>query len=91
MGLSITGIAGPTGGSPAKPVGLVYIAISDGFGTSVKKLQLRGDRERIKKQAAQAALNLIRIRLNDKNLYRNLNSVRNKAEDCPIPGAGGRR
>lgn len=71
MGLSITGIAGPSGATTTKPVGLVYIAISDGFGTSVKKLQLRGDRERIKKQAAQAALNLIRIRLNDKNLYRN--------------------
>lgn len=70
MGLSTTGIAGPTGGTPTKPVGLVYIAISDSFGTSVKKLQFRGDRDRIKKQTAQTALNLIRIRLNDKNLYR---------------------
>lgn len=71
MGLSATGIAGPTGGSPEKPVGLVYIGISDKFGTEVKKLQLRGSRSRVKAQAAQAALNLIRLRLNDQNFYRN--------------------
>jgi len=71
IGVSTTGIAGPTGGTPQKPVGLVYIGLSDKFETIVKKLQLKGNRTRIKRQSAQAVLNLIRIRLNDKNLYCN--------------------
>ncbi len=71
IGVSTTGIAGPTGETPEKPIGLVFLGLADKFGTLVKKLQLRGERSRIKKQSAQALLNLIRLRLNDKNLYSN--------------------
>jgi len=69
ISIATTGIAGPSGGSPEKPVGLVYIALADKFGTVVHKLHFRGERTRIKQQTTQAALNLIRLRLNDKNLY----------------------
>lgn len=63
LGISITGIAGPTPGTgPAaeKPIGLVYIALSDGHDTQVKQLNLPGDRERIRWWASQHALELIR-------------------------------
>lgn len=68
--VSSTGIAGPNGGTKEKPVGLVYIGLSDKLGTVVKKLQQRGERERIKRRSAQAAINLIRTRLHDTNFYR---------------------
>jgi len=71
ISVATTGIAGPSGGTPEKPVGLVYIALSDKFGAVVHKLQLRGERSRIKQQTTQAALNFIRLHLNDKNLYSN--------------------
>ncbi|MFC1555997.1 nicotinamide-nucleotide amidohydrolase family protein [candidate division KSB1 bacterium] len=70
IALATTGIAGPTGGTPEKPVGLVYIALSDEFGTVVKKLSLRGPRDIIKKRSARAAINLLRLRLSDKDIYR---------------------
>ena len=61
IGISITGIAGPTGGTKAKPVGLVYIALVTDKECAVKELRLRGSREEIKFQASQSALNLIRL------------------------------
>lgn len=48
LGLSVTGIAGPGGGSPEKPVGLVYIGISDGKKIRVKKCNFSGSRNEIR-------------------------------------------
>ena len=59
VGLSSTGIAGPTGGTPTKPVGLVYLGRSDGSGTVTEELRLRGDRLMIKERAAHLALFLL--------------------------------
>ena len=51
-----TGIAGPTGGSPAKPVGLFYLGLSHAGGTLCRKFVFYGDRGQNKKSAAEAAL-----------------------------------
>ena len=63
IAVSLTGIAGPEGGSDEKPVGLVYLAISDEAGTTVTRMQLRGNRMRIRRVATLQAFNLIRKRL----------------------------
>ena len=63
FGLAVTGIAGPGGGSAEKPVGLVYIALSDDAHTEHRKLMLPGDRQLIRWRASQAALDLLRRRL----------------------------
>ena len=60
LGLATTGIAGPTGGSEAKPVGTVYIAVSDGDKTECRHFAFRWDRRRIKEISAQWALDLLR-------------------------------
>ncbi len=62
-GLSVTGIAGPDGGSETKPVGLTYIAVADAQGAEFRKFRFHQDRGRNKERAAQAALNLLRMRL----------------------------
>ncbi len=62
-GVGITGIAGPSGGTDDKPVGLVYIAVSDGVETDVEEKRFQGDRDRIRQHASQAALDLVRKRL----------------------------
>jgi nicotinamide-nucleotide amidase len=59
-GLSITGIAGPGGGSEEKPVGLVYIALAAEPGVEVLKSQFLGNREQVKFQSSQKALDLLR-------------------------------
>ena len=56
LGCSITGIAGPGGGTRAKPVGLVYFGISDSKRTRVFEFQFSGDRAKIRLQAIQKAL-----------------------------------
>jgi len=63
LGLGITGIAGPTGATETKPVGLVYIALSDDHKTETVERTFRGDRTRIRQWATQQALDLIRRRL----------------------------
>jgi nicotinamide-nucleotide amidase len=63
LGLSTTGIAGPTGGTPEKPVGLVYVGLSLGEEAAVREFHLRGDRWRVKDRAARHALNLARLAL----------------------------
>lgn len=63
FGLSVTGIAGPDGGSEEKPVGLVYIALVDDVQTKSRKLQIPGDRQLIRWRASQAALDMLRRRL----------------------------
>ncbi len=66
LGLSVTGIAGPGGGTAAKPVGLVYLGLADETGTVTEELRLRGDRMMIKERAAQNALYLVYRRLKGK-------------------------
>jgi nicotinamide-nucleotide amidase len=61
LGIAITGIAGPAGGTEEKPVGLVYIALSSSEGTRAHRLQFFGDRERIKNWSAAIALNMLRM------------------------------
>jgi nicotinamide-nucleotide amidase len=63
LGLGITGIAGPTGATESKPVGLVYIALADPARTEVMDRTFRGDRQRVREWATQQALDLIRKRL----------------------------
>lgn len=63
FGISVTGIAGPGGGSEEKPVGLVYIALADDAHTEHRKLMLPGDRHLIRWRSSQAALDLLRRRL----------------------------
>ncbi|MCL2659658.1 MAG: competence/damage-inducible protein A [Acidobacteriaceae bacterium] len=60
IGIGITGIAGPTGATAEKPVGLVYIALAQEGKTRAKKLNLMGDRENIRWRASQHALELLR-------------------------------
>ena len=63
IGVGITGIAGPTGATKGKPVGLVYIAaVGNGF-AEVKECRFRGSRIDIKNFSANTALNMIRLRL----------------------------
>lgn len=58
-GLSVTGIAGPAGGSKEKPVGLVFLALSVKGTTTVRKCQFKGSRQAIRKQAAKTALKML--------------------------------
>ncbi|WKZ79543.1 MAG: competence/damage-inducible protein A [Fimbriimonadaceae bacterium] len=60
IGVGITGIAGPGGGSPEKPVGLVYVGFSGPLKESVEELRLSGSRETIRLRSISAALDLIR-------------------------------
>lgn len=62
-GIGVTGIAGPAGGSEAKPVGLVHIAVSSEAGAEHRELKLPGDRRRIRWWASQAALDMLRRKL----------------------------
>jgi PncC family amidohydrolase len=59
FGVSITGVAGPGGGSRKKPVGLVFIAVSNGKKGLVKKERLRGSRREIKKESARLSLDYL--------------------------------
>lgn len=60
LGLAVTGIAGPTGGTRQKPVGLVYIALATKRSATVQKFFFSGSRSTIKFKASQAALDLVR-------------------------------
>jgi len=63
FGLAVTGIAGPTGSTPDKPVGLTYIAVTGKQGTQCEEFRFHQDRVRNKERATQAALNLLRLYL----------------------------
>ncbi|HET7425298.1 MAG TPA: nicotinamide-nucleotide amidohydrolase family protein, partial [Gemmatimonadales bacterium] len=63
LAVAVTGVAGPAGGTPEKPVGLVWFAAADRTGTVARSTVVLGTRREIRARAAQAALNLLRIRL----------------------------
>ena len=60
VGLAVTGIAGPAGGTPEKPVGLVYIAVAHLRGTDIRRNVFPGDRHTIREWTCRAALDLTR-------------------------------
>jgi len=60
LGVGTTGIAGPTGGTPEKPVGLVHIGLADERGAKEKAFRYPGDRDRIRQYATQTALDMVR-------------------------------
>ena len=63
LGLGVTGVAGPTGGTAEKPVGLVYHALASDTGTEIIKRNFPGDRARIRWFASQQALDMVRRKL----------------------------
>jgi len=63
IGVSTTGVAGPTGGSPEKPVGLVWIGYSDKSQTIALRFNFASDRRTFKERTSQAALDLVRRKL----------------------------
>jgi len=60
IGVGITGIAGPDGGTPEKPVGLVYVALAGVAGERIRRALFPGERERVRFQASQLALEMLR-------------------------------
>jgi nicotinamide-nucleotide amidase len=60
LGLAVTGIAGPSGGTPEKPVGLVYIALANDDGITVSENRFLGTRSQVRQRAAQMALDMVR-------------------------------
>ncbi len=63
IAVAVTGIAGPDGGSEAKPVGLTYVAVADARGGEVRRFLWAGSREENKRSSAQAALELVLERM----------------------------
>jgi PncC family amidohydrolase len=63
LAVSVTGIAGPDGGTPQKPVGLTYVAVADISGTEVRRFLWDGGRSDNKRRSAAAALELLVERL----------------------------
>ena len=66
IGVAVTGIAGPGGGTAEKPVGLVFVAVADVRECIVRRLQLAGDRRTIKHLSSLTALEMIEDRLRAK-------------------------
>lgn len=62
-GVGITGVAGPSGQTASKPLGLVYIALAGEDGVTVQRYQFRGDRGMVRHMAGQMALDLVRRRV----------------------------
>jgi nicotinamide-nucleotide amidase len=63
IAVSVTGIAGPTGGSDEKPVGLVYIGLATRASARAERRQFPGERRQVKRWTAQTALDLVRLEL----------------------------
>jgi nicotinamide-nucleotide amidase len=63
VGLSVTGIAGPSGGTPEKPVGTVWISLAQPNNHEARQFQFHGERERVILGTSQAALNWLRLAL----------------------------
>jgi PncC family amidohydrolase len=66
LGVAVTGIAGPDGGSDAKPVGLTYVAVADEAGVEVRRLLWAGERSANKRDSAGAALELLLARAGER-------------------------
>ncbi|HKT81439.1 MAG TPA: competence/damage-inducible protein A [Vicinamibacterales bacterium] len=66
VGVGITGIAGPGGGSAEKPVGTVVVAVTTDDGAQVRTFRFFGAREQIKYQSAQAAMNMLRLMMTER-------------------------
>lgn len=64
-GISVTGVAGPGGGSETKPVGLVYVAVADEAGDEVRRHQRHGDRHGNRLESARICLELLLERIAD--------------------------
>ena len=63
IGIGVTGVAGPSGGSPEKPIGLVHLALAMGEQVEHRECRFSGDREKIRFWASQTALDMVRRRL----------------------------
>ncbi len=59
VAVAVTGVAGPSGGSRAKPLGLTYVAVADSAGVDVRRFLFDGDRQANRESAARAALELL--------------------------------
>jgi PncC family amidohydrolase len=60
IAVAVTGVAGPSGGSTEKPIGMVFFAVSTAAGTHVTEKRFPGDRPRVQRGAAFFALSLVR-------------------------------
>jgi PncC family amidohydrolase len=67
VAVSVTGVAGPAGGTAAKPVGLTYIAVADAAGVEVRRYMWSGDRLANKESSARAALELLLLRVGNED------------------------
>ncbi len=76
LGVGITGIAGPGGGSEEKPVGTVHVAVSYAGGVKERGARFPGDRESIRWQASQVALDLVRVHF----LYNGQNAAKSSSK-----------
>jgi nicotinamide-nucleotide amidase len=59
-GLAVTGLAGPDGGTPAKPIGTVFVGLAVRADVVARRFHFAGDRAAVKWQATQAALDMLR-------------------------------
>jgi PncC family amidohydrolase len=78
--LSTTGIAGPTGAVPGKPVGLCFVGLAGPEGTFCRKFQFPGDREMVRLRTAYFAIDMLRLALIDEKA---------RLEPFRVAGAGG--
>ncbi|MBT5583738.1 MAG: CinA family protein, partial [Phycisphaerae bacterium] len=63
IAVAVSGVAGPDGGSPQKPIGTVWIGISDAAGTTSRCIRVPGDRSYVRRGTIQAAMQWLRWRV----------------------------